>query len=160
VLFFVLSFAVAGCASNENYIRPFLLEDGRQYFVSPSEFRGKQGRVTIDFTVRLKEEEENSVSANFTAPIVNDTRDVNDAALEVDGRGRFPLYDLSYLFVDNDTVRYESSMEYADLQELVEAVDEEEATVLLRLDHGGEERTYEAGERFYESMRRLSLRLE
>lgn len=160
VLFFVLSLVFAGCVSNDDYIRPFLLQDGRQYFVSPQEFRGETGRVSVDFTARLKEEEENSVSAKFTAPIVNDTREIDDAALEVDGGRRFPLYDLSYLFVDNGTVRYESSMDYADLQELVNAVDEEGATVLLRLDHGGAERTYEASERFYESMRRLSLRLE
>jgi anti-anti-sigma regulatory factor len=72
----------------------------------------------------------------------------------------YVLRELRRLYVDASVLRYESSMAYEELVQLVEAVTEEEERLVLRTVRGETVDEFAARSDFYESMKRLAISLE
>lgn len=163
-LFLLFTLVLIGCATQGPPIRSYLLQNGRQYFVRPVRLRGDHGTVLMDFTVRITEDAEGdrsrSVSANFTAPLVDGSREIESPRFSVLSGETLPLRELRFLFVGDGTVRYESSMEYEEFARLVKESSGEEKLILLELRRNGVVERYRARGEFYEAMKQLELRLE
>ena len=144
-------------------MRTFVVEDGTQYFVRPMRFRGESGTALVDMTVRVTDSEE-SVSVNFSLPVDFATTgrpNRVDSAAFVDTTGKeYVLQELRRLYVDASVLRYESSMAYEELVQLVEAVTEEEERIVLRTVRGETVDEFAGRSDFYESMKRLAISLE
>lgn len=176
-LFLAIALILSGCVSQGPPIRNYLLEDGRQYFVRPVEFRGENGTVLMDFTVRITEPEgdgeaeagvgaeaggepDRSVSANFSAPLVDGSREIDAAVFSTLDGDSLPLRELRFLFVGDGTVRYESTMAYEAFARLVEEASRDDRLITFRIRRNGAVESYRPRGDFYDAMERLALRLQ
>ena len=163
LLSFLIILGAVGCATQQPTVRTFVLEDGTQYFLRPVEFQGDQGTALLDVTVRITDAGE-STSVNFSLPVdiasVTRPNRVDEAAFLTSSGDEYPLAELRLLYVDAAVLRYESTVAFSDLEALVAAAHDREETITFRAIRGGRLEEFEAGERFYEGMRRLAISIE